>query len=121
MRSRTVNFPLACWRSTFAGPPICFASSTRRFISSTSGSQVKSEPPVREFADRRARSGLGTVPLLSRLFQIIGLSAALAVLKSVRFLHRVTETMMSTAAINRHQELIDKLPPASTLILHDIG
>ncbi|PYT10424.1 MAG: hypothetical protein DMF60_00130 [Acidobacteria bacterium] len=28
---------------------------------------------------------------------------------------------MSTAAINRHQELIDKLPPASTLILHDIG
>lgn len=28
---------------------------------------------------------------------------------------------MITAAINRHQELIDKLPPASTLILNDIG
>ena len=28
---------------------------------------------------------------------------------------------MSTATTNRHQELIDKLPPASTLILHDIG
>ena len=28
---------------------------------------------------------------------------------------------MSSATINRHQELIDKLPPASTLILHDIG
>jgi len=27
---------------------------------------------------------------------------------------------MSTATINRHQELIDKLPPASTLILHEI-
>jgi Uma2 family endonuclease len=29
--------------------------------------------------------------------------------------------MMSTATINLHQELIDKLPPASTLILRDIG
>lgn len=27
---------------------------------------------------------------------------------------------MSTATTNRHQELIEKLPPASTLILHDI-
>jgi Uma2 family endonuclease len=42
-------------------------------------------------------------------------------LKSVRFLHRVHETMMSTATINLHQELIDKLPPASTLILRDIS
>jgi Uma2 family endonuclease len=28
---------------------------------------------------------------------------------------------MSTATINPHQELIEKLPPASTLILHEIG
>lgn len=64
---------------------------------------------------------VGTVPLLSRLYQIIGLSAELAVLESVRFPHRVPETVMSTATINRHQELIDKLPPASTLILRGIG
>src|SRR6185436_4752371 len=68
MRSRTVSLPLACCRSTLAGPPICFASSSRRFISSTSGSQVKRVPPalVRRSSPEPRR---GTVPFFSRVFQ----------------------------------------------------
>ena len=39
MRSRTVSFPCARWRSTFSAPPMRRASSVRRASSSSSGSQ----------------------------------------------------------------------------------
>lgn len=55
------------------------------------------------------------------LVSIRGLSPELAMLESERFLHGSPERIMSTAILNRHQELIEKLPPASTLILRDIS
>src|SRR5262245_1295570 len=59
MRSRTVRRPLACWRAILASPPICFANSARRFISSTSGCQLKYAPPRGEINQRRKTEGEG--------------------------------------------------------------
>jgi len=43
-----------------------------------------------------------------------------SVVESVRLDTKIGERIMSTATMNLH-EVIEKLPPASTLILHDIG
>src|SRR5258706_10503394 len=82
-----------------------------------------------EFVDHRVRGHVWTVPFFQRLFQTSdwtvprlaalpnsSLMAEPAVLESLR-----SERIMSTTTINPHQELIEKLTPASTLILHEIS
>ena len=46
MRSRTVSLPAALWRATLSSPPIFAASAWRYAISSTSGCQLMSLPPM---------------------------------------------------------------------------